>query len=172
MSLDLYIESRTPVTHRGTGVYIRENGETKELETKEEVLKHFPDANPDEIEEHTYEDEIYFHMNLTHNLTKMAMECYPLPNTGSGLSYILCYNLYQLLWHPEQIGIINPSEEYKDNVAQCYKKLLEEPDFFKQFNPDNGWGTYEQLLEGTRKYLNALEGISDAYEDYVIVADT
>lgn len=42
MSLDLYIKSNTPVLHRGTGVYIRDNGETKELTTKQEVLTYFP----------------------------------------------------------------------------------------------------------------------------------
>ena len=43
MSLDLYIKSNTPVKHRGTGIYIREQGGTRELKTKEEVLKYFPD---------------------------------------------------------------------------------------------------------------------------------
>ena len=64
MSLDLYIESKTPVLHRGTGVYIRENGEMRELATKQEVLTHFPDANPDDIEERTYEDDEYFHLRV------------------------------------------------------------------------------------------------------------
>lgn len=77
MSLNLYITSKTPVLHRGTGVYIRENGEMRELETKQEVLKHFPGASPDDIEEKTYEDDEYFHLNLTHNLTDMALECKP-----------------------------------------------------------------------------------------------
>ena len=31
MSLDLYITSKTPIRKRGTGVYVRENGETREL---------------------------------------------------------------------------------------------------------------------------------------------
>lgn len=44
MSLDLYIYSKTPVLHRGTGVYIRDKGETRELETKQEVLTYFPDV--------------------------------------------------------------------------------------------------------------------------------
>ena len=64
MSLDLYIYSKTPVLHRGTGVYIRDNGETKELTTKQEVLTYFPDVNPDDIEEKTYEDNTYFHINI------------------------------------------------------------------------------------------------------------
>ena len=30
MSLDLYIKAKTPVRKRGTGVYVRENGQTVE----------------------------------------------------------------------------------------------------------------------------------------------
>ena len=60
MSLDLYIKSNTPVLHRGTGIYIRDNGETKELATKQEVLTHFPDINPDDIKESTYESDTFF----------------------------------------------------------------------------------------------------------------
>lgn len=75
MSLDLYIKSNTPVKHRGTGIYIREQGGTRELKTKEEVLKYFPDINIDLVKETSYEDDTYFHINLTHNLTKMADEC-------------------------------------------------------------------------------------------------
>lgn len=170
MSLDLYIESKTPITHRSTGVFIREHGVTRALETKKEVLEHFPHANPDEIVENVYEDNIYFHINITHNLAKMAKECQPVTYCSNGLHHPMQYSLYQLLWHPEQIGTINPSEEYEDNVIQCYKRLLEEPDFFKKYNPENGWGSYDQLLEGTRNFMLALENIKDAFEDYVIVA--
>lgn len=171
MSLDLYIESKTPITHRGTGVYVRENGETKELQTKEEVLRHFPDVNPDEIEVREYEDNTYFHLNLTHNLNKMAAKCEPVTYASNGVPYSMRHNLYKVLWRPGEIGIITPTMSYVDNVIQCYKRLMEEPDFFKQYNPENGWGTYEQLLEGTRKYVGALMDIIGKLEDYTIVAD-
>jgi len=45
MSLDLYITSKTPIRKRGTGVYVRENGQTVELKTMEEVRSHFPDSD-------------------------------------------------------------------------------------------------------------------------------
>lgn len=44
MSLDLYIISKKPVKHKGTGIYIRENGQTKEL-SLEEANKLYPNAN-------------------------------------------------------------------------------------------------------------------------------
>lgn len=89
MSLDLYIYSKTPVLHRDTGVYIRDKGETRELETKQEVLTYFPDINPDDIEEKTYESNTYLHINLTHNLTDMADECKIIGNVSLRKKVIL-----------------------------------------------------------------------------------
>lgn len=172
MSLDLYIESKTPVLHRGTGVYIRENGEMRELATKQEVLTHFPDANPDDIEERTYEDDEYFHLNLTHNLTDMAEKCVIESKHffNDGNNHI---SLYDLVWHPEEnLGIEVPSMDYIQDITSCYNLLLRDPNFYKKYNPENGWGNYEQLTNGVKKYLNALISISDNFENYRIIADT
>ena len=49
MSLDLYIKTSTPVIKRGTGVYVREDGKTKELKTMAEVKERFPDADMSRI---------------------------------------------------------------------------------------------------------------------------
>ena len=49
MSLDLYIYSRRPVRHQGTGVFVRDNGQTRELKTIDEVQQHFPDADLSDI---------------------------------------------------------------------------------------------------------------------------
>lgn len=172
MSLDLYIKSNTPVLHRGTGVYIRENGETKELKTKQEVLTHFPDANPDEIEEKTYESDTYLYINLTHNLTKMARQCRVI-GTCNYDSDSAVVTLYDLLWHPkDNLQVTTPTLDYLEDVMACYKNLIQNPDFFKQYNPDNGWGTYEQLVKRTKEYLTSLQSISDNFENYYIVADT
>lgn len=171
MSLDLYIKSNTPVLHRGTGVYIRDNGETKELTTKQEVLTHFPDINPDNIKENTYESDTYFHLNLTHNLIEMANKCKIVSNCTPKTQDISA-TLYDFLWHPkDNLGISIPNMDYLEDVMECYRKLLERKDFFKQFNPSNGWGTYEQLLRRTKEYINALISISDNFYNYTIYAD-
>lgn len=171
MSLDLYIKSNTPVLHRGTGVYIRDNGETKELTTKQEVLTHFPDINPDDIKESTYESDTYFHLNLTHNLTEMAIKC-KIISICTPKTQDIFATLYDFLWHPkDNLGISIPNMDYLEDVMECYRKLLEEKDFFKQFNPSNGWGTYEQLLKKTKEYINALISISDNFDNYTIYAD-
>ncbi len=172
MSLDLYIESKTPVLHRGTGVYVRENGETKELATKQEVLTYFPDMNPEDIEEKTYEDKDYFHINITHNLTKMASQCRIIGTCNYDADSAVV-TLYDLMWHPkENLKVTVPNMDYLMDLMECYKNLLQSPDFYRQFNPENGWGTYEQLVRKTKEYIKALTSISDEFENYKITADT
>lgn len=171
MSLDLYIESNTPVQHKGTGVYIRENGETKELLTKEEVLKHFPDANPDDIQENIYEDYRYFHCNITHNFTTMAEICNIQGNYKSHKGKRV--SLYDLMWHPyEHLNITHPTFEYLEDLENCYSLLLNKPKFFEKLNPKNGWGTYKELVVKTKVFIDALHSISLEFENYKIVSDT
>jgi len=170
MSLDLYIESKTPIRHRNSGIYIRDEGETRILESKEEVLKYFPNINSDEINITSYEDNIYFHMNLTHNLTEMASKCniIGLCNHNSNEDSTVI-SLYDLLWHPkDNLNIEVPSFNYLEDIIACYRKLSENANFFKQYNPINGWGTYEQLVRRTKNYINALIKISDSFENYKI----
>lgn len=55
MSLDLYITGKTPIRHKGTGVYVRENGQNVEL-TVDEVKTRWFDADVKDTE---YEDNVY-----------------------------------------------------------------------------------------------------------------
>ncbi len=112
MSLDLSIKSARPVRHRGTGVYIRKNGATRELETLEEVKAYFPEADLSAIHVYEYEDNELFHMNLTHNLTEMASHV-PIAGTDGVMTLPRDFerdkpdfkpkllSAYNLLWHPE-----------------------------------------------------------------------
>ena len=72
MSLDLHIKSKTPILKHGTGVYVREKGGTRELESLAEVRKYFPDADISHIKEFDYETDDMWHGNITHNMTEMA----------------------------------------------------------------------------------------------------
>lgn len=82
--------------------------------------------------------------NITHNLGKMAAEV----KLEGGLT------LYQVLWRPEEVGITHASclAEYLD---EGFNILLSDPDKFKQFNPENGWGSYDSLVNFVYKYRNA-----------------
>jgi hypothetical protein len=70
-----------------------------------------------------------YNANVTHNLGRMAKEA----------------GFYQALWRPEEIGI----EKAKDLVPYIrngINKMCEDPDYYKQFDSPNGWGTYDDFL--------------------------
>lgn len=82
--------------------------------------------------------EVVYDANITHNLNTMAMEA----------------GIYHALWRPEEIK----ASRAKDIIMPLTKgllSLLKEPDVYKKYNPENGWGTYETLVDFTRLYLEA-----------------
>jgi hypothetical protein len=76
--------------------------------------------------------------NITHNLGAMAKEA----------------GIYQALWRPEEIGITKA----KELIAPLTKGLgflRGDPKRYKEFNPPNGWGSYEGLVNFVENYLKA-----------------
>ena len=158
MSLDLYITSKTPIRKRGTGVYVRENGQTVELKTVEEVRSHFPDAGLSHISVHEYEDGDFWHGNITHNMNKMASE---VPIEGTELT------LYDLLWRPDEHNFATAgSLGYREKVLKGYLYLRAHKEELLPLNPDNGWGNYDQLLAFTLDFLQHLIMAEDNFEIY------
>ena len=158
MSLDLYITSKTPIRKRGTGVYVRENGQTFELKTMEEVRSHFPDADLSHISVFEYEDEDFWHRNITHNMNKMASE---VPIDGTELT------LYDLLWRPDEHDFTTVgSPNYREYVLKGYLYLRAHEKELLSLNPDNGWGNYDQLLAFTLDLLQHLIAADDDFEIY------
>lgn len=64
------------------------------------------------------------------------------------------YSLRELLWRDEPIS--EGTYTYITSLVDCLGELTKDPEFFKQFNPENGWGTYEQLVEFVRSFIHAL----------------
>lgn len=157
--------SKTPVKKTGTGVYIRENGETRELKTKEEVSKYFPGR---EVEEKTYETNEVWHGNVTHNLGRMADKVNP------GVR-----SLYQLFWHPTETTI---TRGWVSEVFECYQELKNRKDYFKPMEEENRitedsgktyiWGTYDNLLKFTKSLLECLLGLDYEDTEYDLIAST
>lgn len=75
---------------------------------------------------------------ITHNMNKMAEEA----------------GIYMYLWRPEEIGITTAAELIEP-LTLGLELLKGDPDKFKKFNPANGWGTYEQLVDFVAQYLHA-----------------
>ena len=81
--------------------------------------------------------EVY-EANITHNLGKMASEA----------------GVYEACWRPEEIG----AGKAKDIIPILEKgiSLMEsDRERFESFAPENGWGTYGNLLQFLRNYLAA-----------------
>lgn len=88
--------------------------------------------------------EVYWR-NITHNLNTMAKEV----------------GIYEALWRPEEINISKAGELIVP-LTNGLEMLKGNPDFFKQFNPPNGWGSYEGLVDFVETYLEACKANPDA----------
>jgi hypothetical protein len=93
-----------------------------------------------------------FDANITHNLTKMASEV----KLSNGMT------LYQVLWRPDEMVGLNKAEDIADLLDEGWNKLMADPEYFKQFNPENGWGSYDGLCDFVYKYRNACWDNPDA----------
>lgn len=149
MSLDITIISPEPRIVKSTGIFIRDNGSTREA-TPEECLQKFPDVfnSLDEVPVQEYKTNEFWSGNITHNLTEMADDC-----------VVPCdvITLYDLLWRDIQEPYTeNEVWVYISKLSECLYVLKNDPEHFKQFNPSNGWGTYEQLIEFVRSFIHAL----------------
>jgi hypothetical protein len=86
-----------------------------------------------------------FTWNITHNLNVMAMAA----------------DLYMPIWRPEELDI-TLAEELIKPLTEGLKRLESTPGYFRTFNPANGWGTYENLVEFVQRYLKACKEDPDA----------
>lgn len=174
MSLDVYLilpGAKVPVT---SGIFIRENGATKEI-SFDEWQARFPDREPVTVLQQAESEEVYSR-NITHNLNTMAEKA----------------GLYLALWRPGELldpathtkieeqsalgnyhdtGGVNelertlPEVKGKDLIEPLeigLALLKSDPDRFKAFNPANGWGNYEGLVEFVESYLEACKEYPDA----------
>lgn len=160
MSLDVYLISKTPVTKKGTGVFVREAGGNREL-TVSEVMEKYPNSVVGEVE---YETENVYDANITHNLRTMAEEA----------------GIYNALWRPYRLkkDYVNPFDyiaegRFEDQQTIQASELIESlekgladlkarPEHFEQFNSPNGWGMYEHFVPFVEKYLNACKEYPEA----------
>lgn len=141
MSLDISLKTKYPITKKGTGIFVRESGATREL-SLEEAKTRFPEGDILEREEES--NEVYS-TNITHNLTSMA--------DAAGLYYVL--------WRPEELNL-STAEEVIPLLEDGLENLKADPEKYEAFNPSNGWGSYDQLLITVEEYLSACRKYPDA----------
>lgn len=89
-------------------------------------------------------NEVYS-ANITHNLNKMAVAA----------------GIYEPLWRPDEAGYFRAGELIEP-LSEGLIKLLADPEHYKQFNPPNGWGSYDGLVEFVTEYIEACKQNRDA----------
>lgn len=142
MSLDVWLTVKgEPIKRAGTGVFVRRNGKTVELSAKE-VAEQFDGA---EIQPQEYESNEVYDNNITHNLTEMASKA----------------DLYTALWRPDEQGWTK-AKDITGILERGLKRLKKDPTGFKKYNPDNGWGSYDGLVNFTESYLQACKDYPEA----------
>lgn len=139
MSLDITLYGHETL-RVSTGIFVREDGGTRELSVAE-ARQRFPGAEIEEIPQLAQ----CFEANITHNLVSMASEA----------------GLYEAMWRPEEIGA-SKAADVIPHLTVGISVLKANPDHFRTFNPANGWGHYEGLLETAEKYLAACVSNPDA----------
>jgi hypothetical protein len=145
MSLDVSLIGESPIKRPASpGIFIREDGHTFEI-TEEEWNRRYPDRKPVKAPQQDEETNELYWANITHNLGQMASHA----------------GLYRALWRPEEEGWTHA----RDIIAPLevgIVTLKNDPDLFKQYDSDNGWGTYEQFVPFVEEYLAACKRWPDA----------
>jgi len=137
MSLDVYLRLPGVQKETGSGIFIRENGATKEI-TREEWDRRHPDVEPVTFNQKVYENDEVYSANITHNLGKMAEAA----------------GIYECLWRPEEVGITYAAQ-LSVPLSHGLQELCRYPERFLPLNPPNGWGDYEGLVKFVGNYLLA-----------------
>lgn len=94
---------------------------------------------------HEVEDEELFSANITHNLGKMADKA----------------GIYYTCWRPEEIGATR-ARDILPLLEKGYADMIAQPEYYKQFDSPNGWGTYLDFLPWVKEYMNACRAFPDA----------
>jgi hypothetical protein len=86
------------------------------------------------------EREYLCDLNVTHNLNRMAEAA----------------GIYKHLWRPDEIEITKASQLIAPLQAGL-QKLVADSDYYKRFNPENGWGSYDGFVRFVQAYLAACQ---------------
>ena len=94
-------------------------------------------------------------------------------NLGEMAKHVPCNDgkntLYHLLWRPDEHNITHVTKQYRDCIAECLVYMLTHRAELKKFNPSNGLGSYDVLLNFVLELSKALSHW-DGKEEIEIVA--
>jgi hypothetical protein len=145
MSLDVSLMGEEKIKKTpSSGIFVREGGQTIEI-SEEEWYKRNPDREPVKLKQQPEESNELYSANITHNLSPMAQAA----------------DLYSALWVPDEQGWTT-ARDITGMLTRGLKRLKADPEGFRKYNPDNGWGSYELLVRFVEDYLEACEKHPDA----------
>lgn len=88
------------------------------------------------------EEKDYF-INITHNLNIMA-EHVPIGDV----------NLYKVLWRGDELeDPIVKGKQFDEYLYDGISFLIKKKKYLMKYNPENGWGNYDSLLQFTKDCL-------------------
>lgn len=98
-------------------------------------------------------------INITHNLGKMASKV-PITEPLVAKKY---RNLYYIMWRPNEFfkngGDISPEKielkDVRDYLEEALEYLLSHEKQLSKYNPENGWGHYENFVYCLPQYIRA-----------------
>lgn len=79
-----------------------------------------------------------FDINITHNLNIMADLA----------------GIYEVIWRPDELGVVF-ADEILPELEAGLRNLKSNPNEYRELNPENGWGSYEVLVEVVTAYIQA-----------------
>lgn len=80
-----------------------------------------------------------FERNVTHNLSRMAVAA----------------GVYDEIWGADESPHELVADELVPKLASALADLQARHDYYSQFNPPNGWGSYDVFVEFVQALLNA-----------------
>lgn len=84
--------------------------------------------------------------NITHNLSKMA----------NAVTLSNGFTLYDILWRPDEcVPPYTHAGQLSDLLHEGWKELHSDPLKYKQYNPENEWGSYEGFVKFVKQYRDA-----------------
>jgi len=89
--------------------------------------------------------EHYYEANITHNLAIMAGKA----------------GIYKAIWRPHEIDC-KFAKDILPIVEKGYEDMLMRPDYYNQFNAENGWGLYEDFMPWISDYIEAMRENPDS----------
>ncbi len=160
MSLSLTIRSDKKYRGAKTGVFVKDSGGTRELQTLDEIKVYYPDSDVSNISQEQYNSYNVWSGEIINNLSYLASHI-PIIESGSPHRKL---NLYYYLWKPGEIGYDYLLDKYKDGIEQALLYMKNSNNVVELLKYDNK-ENLEELIKFTESLFYCLKDLKINYSD-------